>query len=304
MTVAQISENAFNEYDKSLDEVAKDFYAQLLIILNKFSKDGTLVLNQSQLAQLEAKIYEALKDADYLKATDTYLKNFKKVKEADKKWYKAQKINVTDYILRKPQIEYTIQRAVDGLRQSGVRDFMIKPIANIIRQDVLLGLTYEAAAEKLRKQTIGTKIKLPNGEVKVDEGYIKRYAKQIAKDALNKTSRAVNAEVIRENKLTNYYYVGSLKDTSRPICIKLRELADGGTLNEEQVKKVVNEYCPNGEPSEELITVHVNGITKTMKKGSGMEPGTTPENFPDLCGGYECDHELLGVRLAKPAKKS
>lgn len=299
MTVAQISEDALSEYEKSMDTVARDFYEQLLGILNTFSKNGTLVVNQAQLAQLEAKIYDALKDADYMKATDKYLENFDKVAQVNKAWYKKQRINITDAILRRPQIEYTISQTVDGLRRAGVRDFMVKPIANILRQDVLLGLTYEATAEKLRKQTIGSKIKTATGETRVDDGYIKKYVKQVSKDALNKYGRAVSSQIIKDFNLTNYYYVGSLKDTSRPICIKLRDMSDGGTLTKAQIDKVVEEYCPNGTPSEDEITVTVNGITKTMKKGSGMEQGTTPANFPDVCGGYGCDHELMGTRSPK-----
>lgn len=299
MTIAQISEEAISQYDKDLDRVARDFYSQLLVVLNTFSKDGSLVINQAQLAQLEAKIYEALKDADYFKATDKYLASFARVKAHNVKWYKAQKINIVDSILRAPQVEYTINSTIDGLRQSGVRDFLVKPIANILRQDVLLGLTYESVAEKLRKQTIGAKITYAGGETVVKDGYLKQYVKQVAKDALNKYSRAVNAQVIKKFDMEHFYYVGGLKDTSRPVCIKLRDMSNGGTLTKAQIEAVVEEYCPGGVPSEEEITVTVNDITKTMKKGSGMEPGTTPVNFPDVCGGYGCDHELFGTRLPK-----
>lgn len=299
MTVAQISENAFNEYDKSLDGVAKNFYSLLLTVLNKYSKDGTLVLNERKLAQLEDEIYKALKDADYLKATDAYLKNFKKVAEVNKKWYKAQKINVTDYILRKPQIEFTINQTVDALKQSGVREFMVKPIANIIRQDVLLGLTFDEAAEKLRKQTIGAKIKLPNGEVKVDEGYIKRYAKQVAFDGLHQYDGAINQQVKKEFGLGYALYIGSLVETSRPFCDHMRDASAGGTLTEEQVEKILQEHCPNGEPSQESTTYEVNGVKRTAKKGSGMISGTVMGNLTINRGGYGCRHELKWVRLPK-----
>ena len=65
----------------------------------------------------------------------------------------------------------------------------------------------------------------------------------------------------------------------------------------------MDEYCPNGQPSKKKIEYEtVNGVIRTLQKGSGMIDGTIVSNFPVHRGGYRCRHEVKFTFSTKSSK--
>ena len=50
-----------------------------------------------------------------------------------------------------------------------------------------------------------------------------------------------------------------------------------------------------------MRTIPYKGLTKEISwdysNGKGMIPGTTKDNFCSLRGGYNCQHDCIGIRI-------
>jgi len=82
-------------------------------------------------------------------------------------------------------------------------------------------------------------------------------------------------------------YVGSLIETSRPICSHLIKM--GNPISREQLTKVLDKYCPKGKPD--------------LVLGRGMIEGTNIDNFSINKGGYQCRHIWIWI-IEKWEKKT
>jgi hypothetical protein len=110
-------------------------------------------------------------------------------------------------------------------------------------------------------------------------GILERYATQVTRDTFNGYEGAVNNAVKEAYNLNAIKYVGSLVKDSRPQCIRW-------------VNKTVN-----GESAVILIEELPQEIDWAYTNGSGMHPGTTPDNFLQHRGGYNCRHSGYPFRI-------
>jgi hypothetical protein len=110
-------------------------------------------------------------------------------------------------------------------------------------------------------------------------GILERYAIQVTRDTLNGYEGAVNNAVKEAYNLNAIKYVGSLVKDSRPQC-----------------RRWVNNEV-NGEKAVILVEDLQNQINWAYTNGSGMHPGTTPDNFLQHRGGYNCRHSGYPFRI-------
>jgi len=169
------------------------------------------------------------------------------------------------------------------LKGQGYLVNVIKPLENTIREHVLLQRAFKD-------------LKIDLKEKLVEKPYIVKRVDNIAFDSLKKYNGTTNEIVRIKHDLKWFYYIGSTIENSRPICDHLRDLGNRA-ISTDELKKILDDFCPNGNPSTEKITyVTVNNVSVTLPKGSGMKPGTTVANFPDNTGGYKCRHDVKFTR--------
>jgi hypothetical protein len=110
-------------------------------------------------------------------------------------------------------------------------------------------------------------------------GLYSRYVKQISRDALGQFDGQINAIIAEEFGLDAFRYVGSLIDDSRPQCVRW----------------VGKRILEKSEMPEQIAWANNNG--------SGMIPGTNPDNFLVFRGGYNCRHRAIPFKLTKSQRE-
>lgn len=262
--------------------IDKKILAYLLEVIAKHQKNGVLMIPNDVLATIEEDLYSTIKDSDYSKVINAYMQLFDAadtiISKEQSEINNLKASNIEQLWKGSNNREMFISKVVYDLGQQGMKDVFIKGLANIVRDANFVNMTIEQAASKL-------------SEVIVDNDYTARYVRSTAIDALAQYDGAINNEVRTVYGFGNYGYIGNTIETSRPICIHLRDDL-GGRFDEKTLKQVLSEYCPEGIPSEKKIVID----DKSIKKGSGMIEGTNMENFMQLRGGYGCRHRCLSIR--------
>lgn len=286
MTAPNYIEKSHAQYLKDLERSNNLVYNYLLLELAKFSESGTLQIKESELAQLDSKIKDAVKNSGYSEYTTNYLKTLDEVENIKSKEYAKDKISISDAIKDNEYIKEIKKQLIEHLRGSKLNEAVLKPLENIIRQNVLLNNTFENVANILKSKII-------------EKPIINNHVDTIAYDTLHQYNGVINEQVRKKNNLRYFYYIGSEIETTRPFCDHMKDNFKGA-ISVDELEKVLNEFCPNGTPSETKITYEtVNGVVRTLKKGSGMIEGTTLENFTINRGGHRCNHEVKWTRYPK-----
>jgi len=297
LTIGPYIDDVHKEYINSVGISSKKLYDILLRELAQHTNQGNLEANKQQLAQLDSIIKQALKDSGYSKATDQYFNSFNKIEQHNDDYYGSQKLSIKPAIDNSQIIPHIKEQVLSSLRGNGANEGIIKPLENLMRQEIFLNKTYQETADLLKRQL-------------VDKPLLIRHVDQVAFDALRQYNGAINDEVRKTYNLKHFFYIGSEIETTRPICDHIRDNYKGA-ISIDQLKIILDEFCPNGIPSDVSITYEtVNGVKRTAKKGAGMYDGTTVENFCQNCGGNRCRHEVKWVRnpeikpKPQPAKKT
>ena len=290
MTIGPYIDDVHKEYINSVGISSKKLYDILLRELAQHTNQRNLEANKQQLAQLDSIIKQALKDSGYSKATDQYFNSFNKIEQHNDDYYGSQKLSIKPAIDNSQIIPHIKEQVLSSLRGNGANEGIIKPLENLMRQEIFLNKTYQETADLLKRQL-------------VDKPLLIRHVDQVAFDALRQYNGAINDEVRKTYNLKHFFYIGSEIETTRPICDHIRDNYKGA-ISIDQLKIILDEFCPNGIPSDVSITYEtVNGVKRTAKKGAGMYDGTTVENFCQNCGGNRCRHEVKWVRNPKQVGK-
>jgi len=266
---------------KDIDKVSKRLYDILLREVAKLTKGGKLTAeNKALLSQLEGIIREALKEAGYTKAMDSYFAGFPAVLQWTNDYYQKQGLSLTPLLGDTKTYNEIQDRVTSDLRGAGVNKDIIKPLADLIRQGAFLGSSYDDAADSLKN-------------VLIEKQLPTRYVSEITKDALMMYEGAIQDEIRVRTNATHFYYVASLIETSRPFCVHMKDKYGSRAIAFSEVETDLNEYCPGGLPSQDVVTYEtVNGEMKTAKKGNGMFENTFAYNFAQKRGGYQCRHSV------------
>lgn len=110
-------------------------------------------------------------------------------------------------------------------------------------------------------------------------GILAKYSTQVTRDTLNGYEGAVNNAVREAYNLNAIKYVGSLVRDSRAQCRRW--------VNKEH----------KGESGVILFAELETEINWAYNNGRGMHPGTTPDNFLQHRGGYNCRHSGYPFRI-------
>lgn len=154
----------------------------------------------------------------------------------------------------------------DSLTGSGINGAVTNRVLDIMTENLQSGTSRSKLIKQLQGFVLGDK-----GEL----GALHRYAKQIATDSINQFNSAYNIAITNSLGFTWYRYVGRVKDTTRPFC---RALVKQRYVHKSELSKIAEGRLRSGTVST-----------------AGMVKGTNSDNIFTYRGGYNCNHQFVGV---------
>lgn len=286
-------ESATGTFMDAMNELDPQFASRIISTLTGVitqDADGLIEITPALLSSLEEIVLTSLQGTGYGSRADQFLEKFPDVDALNVRIHETvNRININSIINENArrnavlnQFRIDLKGVANQAQRSSVLTDLITPISEMIRQDVLLGVTFKDAADKIRQRIV-------EGDLGLE-----RWASQIARDGLRQYDGFIQNEIRKEFDMKYFRYIGSIVQNTRPVCNHILKDQEGSYTFVE-LDGILDEYCPEGVPSREKETYTTVDPNKTMtrQKGSGMIPGTSVENFTIRKGGYNCGHSVL-----------
>ena len=277
-----IQDKANEKLFKDSNLISKSLVDKLLADIGLIAKDNRLIFDTDYFSQLENKIINYTKELGYDKMVNKYLSNYDKVYDNLEDFYARQRIILENEAINEKVNEIYRKQIINSFKLEN--EINARQLATVLRQQALTGMTIKEAQNNMKALLSSPS----NGNQTVFTNNIDR----VVHDAIMQYGGLHNANIATTYGLSDFYYFSSIIETSRPICTHIKDTYPG-IITELQLKDILAEYCPNGIPSDKRITYEtVNGVERTLKKGSGMIDGTVLSNFAVYTGGHNCRHEV------------
>lgn len=261
-----------NDLLSDFDNIEQKVFDAVKKKINQMNVDNGKILfddtNTAIVNEIDATIKNALQGSNYPSQVKDYLRSFETIRQFN---FDVQK-NVNDLSekelsdLINPIQQANVQQTLDGLTGSGVSTNFIQPVREGIYKNIVAGTTISDMEVYLTNYILSNPERMSG---------LKRYVTQVSRDSLNQFDGQVNSHIAETFGLDAFRYVGSLIDDSRPQCVRW-------------VGKNVL-----------LLDDLQNELNWAYNNGSGMIPGTTPNNFAVFRGGYNCRHSAIPFKLTK-----
>jgi hypothetical protein len=272
----KITEKVNGILEKKLNTVEPKFVKQVVEWINKFqTTSGNIIrtkANRDRIATFKTAIERYLERAGYYDMVSQFLTGFDAMAQAQTEIQKdLNAIDLTKSFLNTYK-RIAINQVVTNMVKQGLLTTLINPIRNELNIAVNQGSSLTDVVESIRGQLSTTEKR---------QGILKKLSLQSTRDALGQYDGMVNEAVRKTYKMDGVLYVGSLVKDSRPQC-----------------ERWVN-YNQNGKRGLIKFEDLEDEILWADSNGTGMIPNTTPENFCQNRGGYNCRHVAYPVRLPK-----
>lgn len=269
----KITEKVNGILEKKISIVEPKFVQQVTEWITKFqTSSGNIVRtksNRDRMASFKTAMERYLERAGYYDMISQYLTGFDAMAEAQKEIQQdLNAISLTQSFLNQFK-RVAIKQVVDNMTKQGLMNALINPIRNELNIAVNQGSSLTDVVTSIRGQ-------LSTNEKR--QGILKKLSLQSTRDALGQYDGTVNEAVRKTYKLDALLYVGSLVKDSRPQCERWTQ------------------YEENGKRGLILFEQLEDEILWADNNGTGMIPNTTPENFCQNRGGYNCRHVAYPVR--------
>jgi hypothetical protein len=276
----RINDKALEILQKRFDKVEPKFVKQVVDWISKFrTTSGNLVRSKENLARLgsfKTALNRFLEKAGYNVMVSGFLENFDEIgANTQLAQQELNGLQITKSFLN-PFKRYAVNNVVAAMQGQGLNTNLINPIKN----ELLIAVNQGSSLTDVVTSIAG---QLTTSEAR--QGVLKRISLQASRDALLQYDGIVNEAVRKSYKLDALLYVGSLVKDSRLQC-------------EEWVN-----FEENGKKGLILFEQLEEQILFAENEGTGMIPNTTPENFCQNRGGYNCRHIAYPVRSANYQKK-
>lgn len=275
-------EDRIDAFNSRMPKVQKDAYAAILELSGDLdTQNGRIkptVKNVKLIAKIKAELSKVIFDDQYAKELDKVVKTYEQITKLQNEYFTNAVGKFTVPAVLKEVQNLAIESVKESLGQAGIDANIIKPIKDILVQNVTSGGSKAEFVEQVRDYILGNK--------KVD-GKLVKYTKQLVTDSLNQFSANYNQIITDDLGFEFYRYVGSNKDTTRPFCKALTAAKSDCLpyIHKSQLPSIVEgEICGKQVP-----------IYDKTGLPHGMIPGTNAANFFVNRGGYNCNHQLLGV---------
>ena len=276
----RINDKALEILQKRFAKVEPKFVKQVVDWISKFrTTSGNLVRSKENLARLgsfKTAINRFLEKAGYNAMVAGFLENFDEIgANTQLAQQELNGIGITKSFLN-PFKRYAVNNVIAAMEGQGLNNDLINPL----KGELLIAVNQGSSLTDVVTSIAG---QLTTSEAR--QGVLKRISLQASRDALLQYDGIVNEAVRKSYKLDALLYVGSIIKDSRPQCERwVRETKNGklGLILFEDLQSEID-WADNN--------------------GTGMIPDTTPENFCQNRGGFNCRHIAYPVRSANYQKK-
>ena len=269
--IALLAESAANKFTKGVKSTERDIYNKLLAIVKglDLNPDGTIKTNQANikiLREVRSSIESIILTDAYRKRVNDYLGAFDDLKGVNDTYFAVLSTAFKPNKLLYEEVKkLTIAATKKSLLESGINQFVIDPINDLLTQNVTSGGMFADLVEQMRIAILGDKERL---------GKLERYASQITRDSLNQYSRNYQQSITSDLGFEWFYYSGQLVRDSRSYCVE----REGKFYHEKEVEN------------------------SASLQWSGKIPGTNSSSIFVYCGGYFCGHSYLPVLISQVPK--
>lgn len=230
-------------------------------------KGGKLDNSESMrkfVAGLPKRVRAALQRTGYTKRVDDYARQFDAVQQLQIALHDdVNGISVGTAI--SPLKTLMVDNTVSNLVGAGMDNIFVAPIQYELLKHATVGNSLRDTVDALRDFIAGS----PNAQ----NTTFTNYALQIGRDAIGQYDGAANQKIAEQFDLNAFVYVGTVVEDTRAQCERWLE----------------KEFI--------LIEDLAAEIDWAFNNGTGMIAGTTPATFAVFCGGYNCQHEAIPIRV-------
>lgn len=275
----RINDKALELLQKRFDKVEPKFVQSVSDWIEKFkTSSGNLTRskeNTARLATFKRAVDRYLIQSGYNDMVSQFIGAFDEVSTHEQTLHEQLNgIKLTKSFLN------TYKRwAVNNVLASMTGNGLSQAIINPLKQEMFIAVNQGSSLKDVVLSITG---QLTTTNVR--QGILKRQVLQASRDALLQYDGIVNEAVRKVYKMPAIMYVGSIVKDSRPQC-----------------ERWVNE-TKNGKLGVILFEDLEAEIMWADSNGTGMIPNTTPENFCQNRGGYNCRHIAYPIRLPKETK--
>lgn len=270
-------DDSVNALGDSLPAVEKEILRGLELELKDLDvmKSGTVkatVKNIRLISKIKGKMQQLILRKDFIKKVANFTKTFDQVSNLQNQYFKSVEQKFKPTALLEEIKKQSIDTVIDDLTERGVGANVIKPVFQILKNNITVGGTYGELLQQLR-DAIAPKDKA---------GILQKYTKQITTDALNQYSAQYTQVISEDLGFEWFMYTGSNLSTTREFCDRLTE------------KKYVH-VSELPRILEGKIDGHQVKMNPKTKLWYGAIDGTNVSNFRIYRGGYNCGHQLLPI---------
>ena len=276
----RINDKAIEILQKRYDKVEPKFVKSVVAWIEKFrTSSGNLVRskeNISRLSTFKRAIERYLIQSGYNDMVSGFLSNFDTL-AAEQQTIQSELngLDITKSFLN-PFKRWAVNNVVAAMQGQGLTTTLINPL----KQELLVAVNQGSSLTDVVTSIAG---QLSTTEAR--QGILKRISLQASRDALLQYDGVVNEAVRKVYKMDALLYVGSIVKDSRAQC-----------------ERWVQE-TKNGKLGLLLFADLEDEISWAEDNGTGMIPNTTPENFCQNRGGFNCRHIAYPVRSANYKKE-
>lgn len=279
-TTGEIQNDADEQLYSRLNNLSKRLIDKLFADISILVNNRVLVFDPVYFAQLEDKILNYSRELGYDRIVRQYLNRYTEIDDNILNYYTRERILVENEAINETVNNDFRRQVAENIRLTHNQN--IRELVNVLREQAILGMDISQAQDAVRAQqgisTTSQNTKLVS------------QINNVVHDAIMQYDGLQNANIANQFNLQNFYYIASVIESTRPICDHIKDTLT--LVTPDDLKGVLDAYCPNGVPSKVPITYEtVNSVIRTRQMGSGMIAGTVPGNFAVNRGGYNCRHE-------------
>lgn len=268
--IHQRIDGAVDGFNESVPQLQRSIFERLQVLIKDLElSNGRLantVDNIKKIGQLKGEIERIVLDKKYISQVGDFTKAFDVVSELQNKYFSLLANDFKPNKLLNAIKQDAITSTVSRLTESGLNANVIQGVEDILRTNIRIGGKYADFVEQLRNHIN------PEG----GQGALQGYIKTITTDSINTYNRTYSNVIAADLGLSWGRFTGSLRTSSRPICIAMAKLQ---YFHKSQIPELLN-----GVVDGKQTPLGSNGLPL------GMKEETTVENYAELLNGWNCAH--------------
>lgn len=235
---------------------------------NRRRETATVIVSGTKLddfiLRLPKLLEKSLKDIGFTGKAQNFVQNFDTVKDANLSFHESQNKRKADRAVVTSITNQMKKLVADRLTNANgtLSQTMLVSIRQTLQNNAVSSVPLTTTIDQIGDYIAGT----PD-----TAGQFSRIATLTSRDGYFQYQGKIDQELSTQFGYNAYRYIGSLVEESRPQCVRW---ADKGYILFSELEKEI-EWAENN--------------------GSGMIEGTTPDNFAEFRGGYNCRHFAVPV---------